>query len=236
MYYWVVCKPQHAGNRPSEVSPLFLLSAHQLLVQWRPSPPHSELGLPTSIQYHDTRSNYHHHLFSFSFLMLYKRRNYGAKRMLLVGQKLSRPAETPPSTLADPSKGSLPPSSVLTTMIIVILALRRWDAPSNPSRCIKKSLSPLFPDEAGHQHRGIRNTRSSAAPHAHRADLFKRRTDKGEHWSILELLLKAQTGPMWNSAFTKDELNLKKNCGNYSFHSAGILLSVKVWMLLGPLP
>ena len=126
--YWVVCKPQHAGNRPSEVSPLFLLSAHQLLVQWRPSPPHSELGLPSSIQYSDTRSN-HHHLLCFSFLMLYKWRNYGAKRMLLVGQKLCRPAETPPSTLADPSKGSLPPSSLLTTIIIVILALRCWDAP-----------------------------------------------------------------------------------------------------------
>ena len=113
------------GNRPSEVSPLFLLSAHQLLVQWRPSPPHSELGLPSFIQYSDTRSNYHHLLFSCWFLMLYKRRNFGAKRMLLVGQKLCRPAETPPSTLADPSKGSLPPSSVLTTIIIVILALRR---------------------------------------------------------------------------------------------------------------
>ena len=95
----------------------------------RPSPPHSELGLPSSIQYFDTRSNYHQmhkiHLLSISFLMIYKWRNYGAKRMLLVGQKLSRPAETPPSALADPSKGSLPPSSVLTTIIIVILALRR---------------------------------------------------------------------------------------------------------------
>ena len=142
VYYWVVCKPHHAGNRPSEVSPLFLLSAHQLLVQWRPSPPHSELLAflaPFSILTPDQVITI---FFPFRFSCFisgetmepsgccwWVKSSPGLLRRLLQPWQIHQ-------------KAPFPLSSVLTTMIIVILAVRRWDTPSNPSKCIKKSLSP----------------------------------------------------------------------------------------------